>query len=249
MFIFGFFLIFLICFVGYAAVSFFVGRGLSSFILALSFLTGVLLNSWITFLGSLLFFKTEFPLFYGNLIFLIFSLAVFLIWRKRNSGVNKKKLFHWVFSFSLSKKTLTLTFFWAILFIFFLFLMYHSFSYDSKNDIFHIAVKSWSDFSSHMATIRSFSLGHNLPPESSLYAGEFFRYHFLLWFFAANLEFIGLPLHHVLNIFSAISMLALVLAIYNLTKILAKKESAAITSVNTGFSNFYFQPFRQCYAL
>jgi len=104
-------------------------------------------------------------------------------------------------------------------------------SYNSTEGVFHIAVKSWSDFASHIANIRSFSFGHNLPPESPLYTGEFFRYHFLLWFFVANLEFLGLPLSHTLNIFTSLSLLALMFNIFFLTKILTKKESVAILAV------------------
>lgn len=231
MFVVGLFFILSVYWVGHATVRFFVDRSFSLFNFVLSFLTGVLLSSWVTFLGSLLFSNTEYPLLYGNLIFFVFALAILWILQRRIVIKLKESLFRFNSSLHYSKKAFLLTAFWAFLFIFFLFLMYHSFSYDSKIGVFHIAVKSWSDFSTHMATLRSFSLGDNFPPQSPLYAGEFFRYHFLLWFFVANLEFLGLPLHHSLNVFTGVSMLALVFAIYSLAKLLIKKESVAVVAV------------------
>ncbi len=231
MFVFGLFFILLVYWVGNAIVRFFVGRSFSLLNFVLSFITGVLISSWVVFLGSLLFSNTEYPMLFGNLTFLVFVLAILWILQRRIVIKPKAYLLDLISFLNYSKKNLLLTLFWALLFIFFLFLMYHSFSYDSKIGVFHIAVKSWSDFATHMATIRSFSLGHNFPPESPLYAGEFFRYHFLLWFFVANLEFLGLPLHHALNIFTGVSLLALVFTIYSLAKLLTKKESVAIVAV------------------
>jgi len=223
MFVVGLFYILLVYLVGHVTVRFFVDRSFSLFTFVLAFLTGVIFSSWVTFLGSFLFFNAAYPLLYGNLIFFVFAFAI--LWILRSQIEIKPRQPHY------SKKAFLLAAFWAMLFFFFLFLMYHSFSYDSKIGVFRIGVKIWSDFSTHIADIRSFSLGHNLPPESPLYAGEFFRYHFLLWFFVANLEFLGLPLHHALNSFTGVSMLALVYAIYYLTKLITKKESIAILSV------------------
>lgn len=223
MFVVGLFSILLVYLVGHAIVRFFVDRSFSLFNFVLSFLTGVLISSWVTFLGSLIFSNSANSLFFGNITFFVFAFAILWILRSRIAITRKELRF--------SKKDFLLTLFWAVLFIFFLFLMYHSFSYESKIGVFHIAVKSWSDFATHIATLRSFSLGDNFPPQSPLYPGEFFRYHFLLWFFVANLEFLGLPLYHSLNIFTGVSMLVLVFAIYSLAKLLTKKESVAIVAV------------------
>lgn len=230
MLIIGLLYLFFVYLLGSASVRFFL-KGLSPFILILNFLTGVLSSAWITFLGALFFAKTDNPLLYANIIFFFIASGIIgLSYRKHKSFL--PNFFLYLSSlFQKIKRRPFFSAFWIALFLFFLFLMYHSFSYNPTDGTFYIAEKSWSDFASHIANIRSFSFGHNLPPESPLYAGEFLRYHFLLWFFTANLEFLGIQLHHALNIFTALSLLVLMFNIFLLTKILTKKESVAILAI------------------
>lgn len=71
----------------------------------------------------------------------------------------------------------------------------------------------WNDFGPNLALMQSFALGHNFPTEYPYFIGEPIRYHFLFWFQAGNLEFLGLSLAWALNLLSVLSLLALLLSI------------------------------------
>src|SRR5579885_3661753 len=70
-------------------------------------------------------------------------------------------------------------------------LEFHTFSYDSKAKEMIIAEKVSSDFLAHIPLIRSFSFGHNWPPEYPLFPGVPIRYHFLFYAGVGLLEKIG----------------------------------------------------------
>ena len=60
-------------------------------------------------------------------------------------------------------------------------LMRNNFGYDRKVSQILVGSKIWSDFSSHLPLIRSFSWGNNFPPEYTIFPGETIRYHFLFY--------------------------------------------------------------------
>src|SRR5688572_8586263 len=81
----------------------------------------------------------------------------------------------------------------ALLFSFFL--MFHTFSYDTRTHTMSMASKVWSDFGAHIPLIRSFSYGANWdrlltgqPIESPLFPGEPIRYHFGFYALVGALE-------------------------------------------------------------
>ena len=87
---------------------------------------------------------------------------------------------------------------------------------DYKNGNLLIGTNQWSDYGPNTAIVQSFAFGHNFPAEYPHFAGEPIRYHFLFYFLAGNLEYLGLNLAWSLNIISIItlvSMLALVMAL------------------------------------
>src|SRR5574340_918749 len=88
-------------------------------------------------------------------------------------------------------------------FCFSVWLMFHTFSYQSGSML--IAIKAWSDFASHIPLIRSFSLGNNFPPEYPIFPGEPIRYHFLFYLLVGLLEKAGLRIDWALNLPSALS--------------------------------------------
>jgi len=69
-------------------------------------------------------------------------------------------------------------------------------------DIFVMRI-GWSvssDFSTHLAVIRSFSYGSNFPSGYPHFADGNMRYHFMFMFLAGNLEFLGLRLDWAFNL-------------------------------------------------
>src|SRR6266576_2061996 len=79
-----------------------------------------------------------------------------------------------------------------------------------------VARNAWGDLGPNMALTQSFAVGHNFPTQYPLFAGEPIRYHFLFYFQAGNLEFLGLnPAWsiNILSILSLVCMLALVMAL------------------------------------
>jgi len=57
--------------------------------------------------------------------------------------------------------------FFAALFLFSWWLVWHTFDY--KDNTIYIATKAWSDFAANIPLIRSFSWGKNFPPEYPLF--------------------------------------------------------------------------------
>lgn len=119
--------------------------------------------------------------------------------------------------------------FFAALFLFSFWLMWHTFDY--KDSTIYIATKVWSDFSANIPLIRSFSWGNNFPPQDPLFAGEPTNYHILFYLLVGTLERIGVPLDFALNIPSALGFFAFLLTIYLLAKTLLKSRVAAVLSV------------------
>lgn len=114
---------------------------------------------------------------------------------------------------------------WIIIILFAIFslwLMFFTFGYQDGQ--FLIRTRLWSDFAAHLPLIRSFSLGHNFPPEYPQFANEPIRYHFLFFYLVGFLEKLGLNLAWALNILSTIGFFGLLSMIYFLTKSISSTE-------------------------
>ena len=110
-------------------------------------------------------------------------------------------------------------------------LMRNNFGYDRKVSQILVGSKIWSDFSSHLPLIRSFSWGNNFPPEYPLFPGEPIRYHFLFYAMVGIFERLGIPIDLALNVPSALAFFFLLIVIYFLAKILFDNRSVAMLSV------------------
>lgn len=181
--------------------------------LATSFLVGLLLSSCVTYLGSLAFAFTAQPLIMGNIIFWgVLILTAFKMPRRPSSGyLNSVSLrpvgegkWDWLFL--------------GILFIFGCWLVFATLSYQNGN--FQFGYKSWSDFGANLSLSQSLVLGHNFPVEHPFFPGEIARYHFLFWFQAANLSFLGLNLVSSVNLLSLLSLMALLILIMTFAELL-----------------------------
>lgn len=180
--------------------------------LATSFLVGLLFSSWITFLAAVVFHSASQPLVAANLLFLIvFAATAYLSWRypARNEHALRDRA-----TGSIKWDLVWL----AGLTVFATWLMFATL--DFKEGQFQIAFKAWTDFGANVSLTQSFALGHNFPPQHPFFPGEFIRYHFLFWFQAGNLEFLGLNPVWSVNLLSLLSLLALLILIETFGKVL-----------------------------
>jgi hypothetical protein len=88
-----------------------------------------------------------------------------------------------------------------------------------------IGINQWSDYGPNTAIVQSFAFGHNYPAEYPHFAGEPIRYHFLFYFLAGNLEFLGLSLPWSLNLLSILGIVCLLAQVMALGELLFKSRA------------------------
>jgi hypothetical protein len=196
---------------------------------AQGFLVGLLLSSIITYLGALCFYWTRQPLIWGNLIFLAaFGLAAWALPCRRASEY---------LAATPARPAGDDRWDWAFLFVYFVFgwwLFSNNLTFQDGNFLF--GFKSWSDFGANLSVAQSLVLGHNFPTEHPFFPGLLIRYHFLFWFQAGNLSFLGLNLALSVNLLSILSLMALLTLIMALAEILF--DSRAVARISAGL--FFF---------
>lgn len=176
-----------------------------------AFLVGLLLSTWTTYLSARLFASTSRPLTYGNLVFFLLAGTAVYFLRDRASS-EKKQL-----SAELVRENRRDWIITAAFLIIVSWMMFSSFN--MREGKLQIANHQWSDFGPNVALMQSFAVGQNFPTEYPHFAGDRIRYHFLFYFQAGNLEYLGLNpawSNNLLSILSLVSMLVLVMAIGNL---------------------------------
>ncbi len=212
--------------------------------LAVGFLGGLLFSTIFTYLAALVFSGTAEPLIWANILFAVSaSLTIFLL-RKENTGEEPgDKVFDFVrstlsktrsydpsgFRFDADRRPKGESYWdWIVLsfcFVAALRLMFATLSFADGN--FQFAIKSWSDFGANLSLSQSFALGHNFPTEHPFFPGEAIRYHFLFWFQSANLSFLGVNLVWVINLLSALTMVALLILIMTAAELLFNSRVVA----------------------
>jgi hypothetical protein len=180
--------------------------------LAASFLVGLVFSTWTTYIFALLFAWTDKPLLGANLLF--FAVGALAIYKLRVRSAFDPKLLP-------SRPPGSAV--WDTLFIgaFFLAACYLMFGtlwlVDGK---VRMAFVVWNDFGPNLSLMQSFAMGHNFPTEYPHFIGEPIRYHFLFWFQAGNLEFLGLNMAWALNLLSVFSLLAMLILLMTLGELL-----------------------------
>lgn len=206
--------------------------------LATSFLTGMLLSTLITYLGSLAFAQFNQPLVLGNIIFLAaVALGVYKLPRRPSADYLKayrerpvgSPLWDWIC--------------FGAFVLFACWLMFATLNF--KEGKFLIGFKGWTDFGANLSLMQSFVFGHNFPTTHPFFPGEPIRYHFLFWFQAANLEFLGLNPVWSINLLSIASLLALSILIVTLAEVLFNSRPAGRIAVLlfSFSSSLYYLPF------
>jgi len=105
-----------------------------------------------------------------------------------------------------------------------------------KNGILLIGNNEWSDFGPNTAIIQSFAVGHNFPTQYPHFSGETIRYHFLFYFQAGNLTFLGFNLAWSLNVLSIITLVSLMALLMALGQALFNSRAVG----RIGAALFYF---------
>lgn len=174
---------------------------------AAAVLVGLLVSWWFTYLVGLAFAHTAKPLLWSNVLFFATaSGAVFWLSRRSTqvcmieSRAQGSPLWDWLLL--------------AIYFSAACWLMFATLNFKHGN--LQIARNAYGDIGPNLAIAQSFAVGHNFPTQYPLFAGEQMRYHFLFYFGAGDLTFLGLNPGWSLNILSILSMvcmLALVMAL------------------------------------
>lgn len=178
--------------------------------LAAAFLTGVLISTWWTYFCGLLFYWTASPLTWGNLLFFITSIA-FIYWL-RTRPPNNVLLTHNDREETEFRKWDWIAF--GLCFLLASYLMLSTFGMKDGNML--IGIHQSSDFGSTVSIMQSFARGHNFPTEFPHFSGDKMRYHFLFYFQAGNLEYLGLSPAFANNILAILSMGSMLILIMTL---------------------------------
>lgn len=177
---------------------------------ASAFLCGLLLSSWWTYALAYFCSNATSPMLWGNLLFFVTAIGL-ILWLNQNPPKEEPQT-----GIDLSDAGFG-RWDWVIAGVFLLFItwmMFHTFTMsDGKIMIGH---HQFPDFGSTLSIMQSFALGHNFPTEYTHFTGERIRYHFLFYFQAGNLEYLGFSppvANNILSIFSLTSMLILVMTL------------------------------------
>jgi DNA-binding beta-propeller fold protein YncE len=110
-------------------------------------------------------------------------------------------------------------------------------SFNTKAGKLQIANPEYSDFGPNTALMQSFAVGHNFPTEYPHFSGDRIRYHFLFYFQAGNLEFLGLDPAWSLNLLSITTLVAMLVIVMTLGKVLF--NSRAVGRLGSLFFFFF----------
>src|SRR5437667_5034342 len=209
--------------------------------LAAAVFVGLLVSSWFTYLAGLLFTRAQQPLLWGNLLFFLATIAVVC------RSVSKHKLARRVqtktdFGFSpdlyLRRSKGSSIADWALIAGYFVLVSWMMFaSFSSTAGKLHISNPEYSDFGPNTAIMQSFAVGHNFPTEYPHFSGDRIRYHFLFYFQAGDLEFLGLDPAWSLNLLSILTIVALLILVMALGEVLF--DSRAVGRVGSALFFFF----------
>src|SRR6266478_6632219 len=191
---------------------------------AAAILVGLLVSSWFTYLVGLASRWTTRPLLWGNLLFFVAAVAV-LTWQKWKSKLVKPND-AWTnvrrsTDLYLPRPKGSGIADWLLIIGYVVLVSWMMFaSFSSSDGNLRIANAQYSDFGPNTAIMQSFAVGHNFPTEYPHFSGDRIRYHFLFYFQAGNLEFLGLNPAWSLNLLSISTLVAMLIVVMTLGKML-----------------------------
>jgi len=191
---------------------------------AAAILVGLLVSSWFTYLAALAFAWTAKPLLWANLLFLVAVLAL-LTWPKWKHRIIKAAP-------DAAHRSQTAETYvprangsgiadWLLIAGYVVLVSWMMFaSFNSSGGKLKISNPEYSDFGPNTALMQSFAVGHNFPTEYPHFSGDRIRYHFLFYFQAGNLEFLGLDPAWSLNLLSITTLVAMLIVLMTLGEVL-----------------------------
>jgi DNA-binding beta-propeller fold protein YncE len=203
---------------------------------AAAVLVGLLVSTWFTYLAGLAFMHAPLPLVWGNLLFFVATIAA-LVWFARK---NKSRAFAQGTAAScyLSRAKGSDRADWILIAGYVVLVSWMMFaSFNSKAGRLQISNPEYSDFGPNTAIMQSFAVGHNFPTEYPHFSGDRIRYHFLFYFQAGNLEFLGLDPTWSLNALSILTLVAMLILVMALGEALF--DSRAVGRLGS-FLFFFF---------
>src|SRR5213080_5592667 len=190
---------------------------------AAAILAGLLISSWFTYLTGLAFFWTSRPMVWANLLFFTAAIAVLSWprWKRRIVKARSAIVQESQADLYLPRPKGSSIADWLLITAYVLLVSWMMFaSFTSKGSKLQIANPEYSDFGPNTALMQSFAVGHNFPTEYPHYSGDRIRYHFLFYFQAVNLEFLGLDPAWSLNLLSIITLVAMLVVVMTLGEVL-----------------------------
>src|SRR6476660_2323112 len=190
---------------------------------AAAILVGLLVSSWFTYLAGLAFFWTPQPLLWANLLFFVAAVAL-LSWPKWKGRILKStsvEVYPKRSNLYLTRPEGSSIADWLLIAGYVVLVSWMMFaSFNTKEGKLQIANPEYSDFGPNTALIQSFAVGHNFPTEYPHFSGDRIRYHFLFYFQAGNLEFLGLNPAWSLNLLSITTIVAMLVIVMTLGEVL-----------------------------
>src|SRR5947209_1443380 len=183
---------------------------------AAAILVGLLVSVWFTYLAGLAFFRASQPLLWGNLLFFVTAVALlaWTRWKGRPPRDDAAGLY-------LPRPKGSSLADWVLIAAYVVLVSWMMFvSFSSSNANLRIANPQYSDFGTNTAIMQSFAVGHNFPTEYPHFSGDRIRYHFLFYFQAGNLEFLGLDPAWSLNLLSIATLVAMLVLVMTLGEVL-----------------------------
>ena len=108
------------------------------------------------------------------------------------------------------------------------FLMFYTYRING-NELLN-GYSTFSDLSPHTAMVSSFGKGFNFPTQYMHYSGDGIKYHFLFYFLAGTLEYLGLPIDYALNLPSIITMVCALVLLGLLAVLLSSRRAAFLVA-------------------
>src|SRR2546427_2389753 len=182
--------------------------------LAAAVLVGLLVSSWFTYLAGLAFAWASRPLLWGNLLFFIAAVAL-LSWPRWKGALRASALGRSdsrAANLYLPRAEGSTIADWLLIAGYVALVSWMMFaSFNSTGTKLQISNPQYSDFGPNTAIMQSFAVGHNFPTEYPHFSGDRIRYHFLFYFQAGNLEFLGLDPAWSLNLLSITTLVAMLI--------------------------------------
>jgi DNA-binding beta-propeller fold protein YncE len=182
--------------------------------LAAAVLVGLLVSSWFTYLAGLAFAWASRPLLWGNLLFFIAAVAL-LSWPRWKGALRASALGRSdsrAANLYLPRAEGSTIADWLLIAGYVALVSWMMFaSFNSSGSKLQISNPQYSDFGPNTAIMQSFAVGHNFPTEYPHFSGDRIRYHFLFYFQAGNLEFLGLNPAWSLNLLSIVTLVAMLI--------------------------------------